>query len=151
MARKGSPKTDLFTKMNQLDFYQQAPPKSLGREWFIGMLLPLMDSSTLSPEDLMATAVEHIAFQVARGISEAGLKSVLVTGGGALNLSLMKRIAHNTTASIKIPEAQLIHYKEALVFALLGVLKIRGEINCLSSVTGGKRDLSAGTIHKTKS
>lgn len=151
MARKGSPKTDLFTKMNQLDFYQQAPPKSLGREWFTGILLPLMDSSTLSPEDLMATAVEHVAFQVARGISDADIKSVLVTGGGALNQSLIKRIAHYTSASIAIPEAQLIHYKEALIFALLGVLKLRGEINCLSSVTGGKRDLSAGTIHKSKS
>jgi anhydro-N-acetylmuramic acid kinase len=64
-----------------------------------------------------------------------------------LNQSLIKRIGHFTKAFIEIPETQLIHYKEALVFALLGVLKVRGEINCLSSVTGGKRDLSAGTIH----
>lgn len=150
MALLGRLHTDLFTRMNQLDFYKQAPPKSLGREWFIGMLLPLMNQSTLSPEDLMATVLEHIAFQVARGINDAGVKSVLVTGGGALNQSLIKRIAHYTTASIEIPEAQLIHYKEALVFALLGALKLRGEINCLSSVTGGKRDLSAGTIHNPK-
>lgn len=150
MALKGHLHADLFSKMNQLDFYQQVPPKSLGREWFIGTLLPLMNQSTLSPENLMATVLEHIAFQVARGINDAGVKSVLVTGGGALNQSLIKRIGHYTSASIEIPETQVIHYKEALIFALLGVLKIRGEINCLSSVTGGKSDLSTGTIHNTK-
>ena len=147
MALQGSLHTDLFVQMNQLDYYQQAPPKSLGREWFIEMLLPLMNHGSLSPEDLMATVLEHIAFQVARGINEAGITSVLVTGGGALNQTLIKRINHYTLASLDIPGEQLIHYKEALVFALLGILKIRGEINCLSSVTGGKRDLSAGTIH----
>jgi len=147
MALRGSLNADLLALMNQLDFYQQSPPKSLGREWFIGMLLPLMNQSTLSPEDLMSTVLEHIAYQVARGINDAGVNTVLVTGGGALNQSLIKRISHYTTASIDIPDIQLINYKEALVFALLGALKIRGEINCLSSVTGGKRDLSAGTIH----
>ena len=147
LARQGTLHADLFEKMNQLDYYLQSPPKSLGREWFIGTLLPLMNHSALTPEDLMATLLEHIAFQVARGINKAGLRSILITGGGALNQTLIKRISQYTRCSLEIPGEQLIHYKEALVFALLGALKIRGEINCLSSVTGGKRDLSAGTIH----
>lgn len=147
LARRGTLQTNLFEKMNQLKYYQQSGPKSLGREWFMKVLLPLMNQSGLSPEDLMATVLEHIAFQVARGINEADITSVLLTGGGALNLSLIERIRHYTNAKITLPQEQLIHYKEALVFALLGVLKIRGEINCLSIVTGGKNDLSAGTIH----
>jgi anhydro-N-acetylmuramic acid kinase len=148
LARQGSLHADLFEKLNKLDYYQQSAPKSLGREWFIETLLPLMNQSALSPEDLMATVLEHIAFQVARGINDAGLRSVLVTGGGALNQTMIRRLSYYTSASLDIPGEQLIHYKEALIFALLGVLKIRGEINCLSSVTGGRRDLSAGTIHK---
>jgi len=147
LARRGAFHADLFQKMNQLDYYQLLPPKSLGREWFITEFLPLMEIHGLSPEDLMTTVLEHIAFQVARGINDAGVKSVLITGGGTLNQTLINRLSYYTTASIEIPGEQLIHYKEALVFALLGVLKIRGEINCLSSVTGGKKDLSAGTIH----
>jgi anhydro-N-acetylmuramic acid kinase len=150
LAQKGTVHSWLFQRMNELGFYHQAPPKSLGREWFVDHLLPLMGQSGLSPEDLMATVVEHIAFQVARGIREAGIHSLLVTGGGALNQSLIERLSHYTTASVEIPGEQLIHYKEALVFALLGALRIRGEINCLSSVTGGKKDLSAGTIHQIK-
>jgi anhydro-N-acetylmuramic acid kinase len=147
LARQGTLHSDLFQKMNQLDYYQAPAPKSLGREWFISELLPLMDASGLSPEDLMATVLEHIAYQVAQGINEAEIKSVLITGGGALNQTLISRLSYYAKASIEIPGEQLIHYKEALVFALLGALKIRGEINCLSSVTGGKKDLSAGTIH----
>jgi anhydro-N-acetylmuramic acid kinase len=150
MARRGTVHSGLFEFMNGLAYYHQAPPKSLGREWFMDQLLPLLDQSGLSPEDLMATSLEHIAFQVARGIEQAGISSLLVTGGGALNQSLMDRITHYTAAAIEIPEEKLIHYKEALIFALLGALKIRREINCLSSVTGGKQDLSAGTIHQPK-
>ena len=150
LARRGTPHSGLIERMNELGYYHQSPPKSLGREWFLDQLLPLLNQSTLSPEDLMATVLEHIAYQMARGINDAGIKSLLVTGGGALNRTLIKRLNHYATASIEIPEDQLIHYKEALVVALLGVLRIRGEINCLSSVTGGKQDLSAGSVHAPK-
>jgi anhydro-N-acetylmuramic acid kinase len=148
LARQGSVQTDLLEKLNQLEFYLQPPPKSLGREWFLELLLPLMLDSGLSPEDLMATVLEHIAYQVARGVNEANISTLLVTGGGAFNSALMERIDHFAGATLTLPDKILIDYKEALVFALLGTLKIRGEINCLSSVTGGKADLSAGTIYK---
>jgi len=150
LARRGTVQAALYERMNGLSYYHQPPPKSLGREWFMDQLLPLMDQSGLSPENFMATAVEHIAFQLARGIQEAGIRNLLVTGGGALNQSLMDRISHFASASIEVPEEELVHYKEALVFALLGALRIRGEVNCLASVTGGKQDLSAGTIHHPK-
>ena len=150
LASRGTLHADLLEEMNHLEYYHQNAPKSLGREWFMEKLLPLMNRSGHSPEDLMATVLEHIAIQVARGINEADIKSVLITGGGALNKTLIHRLTQHTSTKITIPEEQLIHYKEALVFALLGVLKIRGEINCLSSVTGGKKDLSAGTIHLIK-
>lgn len=148
MARKGSVHEGLLTKMNQLDFYAGKPPKSLGREWFLEQLLPLMQQSGLSPVDLMATVLEHIAIQISNGINEASIHSLLITGGGALNQSLLERLEHYTNASLVIPEEQLIHYKEALIFAMLGLLRIRGEINCLASVTGGRQDISAGIIHQ---
>lgn len=148
MARKGTVYKGLLTKMDQLDFYAGKPPKSLGREWFLEHFLPIMQQSGLSPVDLMATALEHIAVQISTGINEAGIHSLLITGGGALNQTLLDRLKHYTTASLMIPEEQLIHYKEAIIFALLGLLKIRGEINCLASVTGGRQDISAGSIHE---
>ena len=147
MARQGKVSESLFKVLNQMNYYDEPAPKSLGREWFLGNFLPLLKQQTLSIEDLMATTAEHIAKQIAKGINDAQIKSVLVTGGGALNQNLIERLKQHTSAEIHIPDASLIHFKEALVFAFLGLLKMRKEINCLSSVTGGKNDLSVGVIH----
>ena len=46
-----------------------------------------------------------------------------------------------------VPDSILIEFKEALIFALLGVLKIRNEENSLSSVTGSSKNLKTGTIY----
>lgn len=148
MARKGTVSEELLLRFNQLDFYGRPAPKSLGREWFLEQLLPLLQASKLSPEDLMSTLVEHIVQQISRGINEAGIESLLITGGGALNQTLIQRLHNYTHASLVIPEAVVLHYKEALIFALLGVLKIRGDINCLASVSGGQKDISTGTVYK---
>jgi len=148
MAGRGKPGHSLLERLKQLDYYAIQAPKSLGREWFLEQFLPLIKESSLSPVDLMATLQEHIACQISRGINDQGIKSVLITGGGALNKVLVQRLMDHSKASMLIPEESLVHYKEALIFALLGVLRIRGEINCLSSVTGGQNDISAGTIYK---
>jgi anhydro-N-acetylmuramic acid kinase len=147
MARKGRSDKKLFEKLNKLGYYAISYPKSLGREWFLDQFLPLMRQSELSNADLMSTVLEHIALQISRGIKEVLPGSLLITGGGALNKTLVERLTDYTTASLAIPDEQLINYKEALIFALLGLLRLRGEINCLASVTGGRKDISAGTIH----
>jgi len=148
MARKGSVSEELLLRFNRLDFYGRPAPKSLGREWFLEQLLPLLQASKLSPVDLMATLMEHIVQQISRGINEASIGTLLITGGGALNQTLIQSLDSYTQASLVIPEEVVLNYKEALIFALLGVLKIRGEINCLASVSGGRKDISAGTIYK---
>jgi anhydro-N-acetylmuramic acid kinase len=147
MARKGRIDKRLLEKLNHLGYYASRYPKSLGREWFLDQFLPLMQESRLSNTDLMSTILEHIAFQISRGINDLHIGSLLITGGGAMNKTLVERITDYTTASMIVPEERLINYKEALIFALLGLLRFRGEINCLASVTGGSRDISAGTIH----
>ncbi|MEN8227182.1 MAG: anhydro-N-acetylmuramic acid kinase [Bacteroidota bacterium] len=148
IARKGQVDKKLLQTLNNLEYYRTKPPKSLGREWFLLNFQPKLDRTNLEVCDLMATTVEHMALQIASGINTQKINSVLVTGGGALNQTLIKRLRYHTSAQIEIPDMLLIQFKEALVFAFLGLLRIRGEINCLSSVTGGKKDLSAGTIYK---
>jgi anhydro-N-acetylmuramic acid kinase len=147
LAAMGKVKKELLDKLNKLDYYALPAPKSLGREWFLEHFLPLLQESSLNTKDLMSTVLEHIAKQISRGINDAGIQSLLITGGGTLNQTLIERLKENTSASLVIPEETLIHYKEAIIFGLLGILRIRGEINCLASVTGGQKDISAGRIH----
>ena len=73
---------------------------------------------------------------------------ILVTGGGAYNDFLIERMQHFLPEiEIIIPNSTLLEYKEALIFALLGVLKLRNEVNALASVTGAKHDHSSGVIY----
>jgi len=72
---------------------------------------------------------------------------ILVTGGGAFNTFMIDRISSLTESEIVIPSTEIIEFKEAIIFAFLGVLKDMGEVNCLKSVTGAFRDHSSGVIY----
>jgi anhydro-N-acetylmuramic acid kinase len=146
IARKGNVDPLVLEKLNELPFYHTVPPKSLGLEWVKENILPVLQHSGLSAEDAIATFTAHAAWQIASQCKEH--KSVLVTGGGAYNTYLLERIANHKNLTLVLPAAKLLEYKEALIFGLLGVLKLRDEINCLSSVTGARHDHSSGKIYK---
>jgi len=139
---------ELLSDLNHLSFHGQRPPKSLGREWFLEEVLPLIDDRSEPVGKRLRTVVEHIAYQLSRALRKAE-GPVLVTGGGARNRFLVERIAARTARLIVLPDERTIDFKEALVFALLGVLRIRGEANALASVTGAKRDSVGGAVHRS--
>jgi anhydro-N-acetylmuramic acid kinase len=143
-ASQGSVIPDLLGALNGLPFYQKIPPKSLGREWvsdFIEPILtPYLEKHLLS--DVIRTWYEHAAIQIADQLRG----NVLVTGGGAKNDFLMERIDALSDAGISIPDVKLVDYKEAMIFAFMGVLRCRNEINVLASVTGASHDHSSGEI-----
>jgi anhydro-N-acetylmuramic acid kinase len=66
--------------------------------------------------------------------------------GGVTNTLLIELISGKTAVELIIPANEIINFKEALIFAFLGVLKYRGEINCFASVTGAKKDHSSGLV-----
>lgn len=146
IAKKGSINTQMLKQLNALDFYQKPYPKSLGLEWVEMTIFPLINSYKLSVEDILKTFVEHIAHQVANEINDNKKNSILITGGGAYNNYLISRLQAKTHNQISSPSKTIIEFKEALIFSLLGVLRIRYEVNCLASVTGAKRDHSSGLI-----
>jgi len=143
-AAEGEIDIQLLDKLNDLSFYRQDPPKSLGLEWVISKIYPLIDKSELKIKDILRTYVEHIALQLSNEIKKES--SVLITGGGTYNSFLINRLKAVCEAKFNIPNDQLIDYKEALIFGFLGVLRLRDENNCLSSVTGAERDHCSGFI-----
>ncbi|MDN3724757.1 anhydro-N-acetylmuramic acid kinase [Aequorivita sp. SDUM287046] len=143
-AAAGIVDENLLQILNSQKFYSEKPPKSLGLEWVKEQIFPHMDTSKISTEDILRTFTEHVAIQLANQFQQES--SVLVTGGGAYNSFLIERLKSISSVSIIIPSAEIVEYKEALIFGLLGVLKLRDEVNSLASVTGAAKDHSSGRI-----
>ena len=144
LAASGKLDPALLEKLNALHYYSEEPPKSLGLEWVRKHIFPLLDASDNSSENILRTFTEHIATQLAQQFSKG---RVLVTGGGAYNSFLIERLEKLASVEVVIPSPEIVEYKEALIFGLLGVLKLREEVNCLASVTGAERDHTSGRVY----
>ncbi len=152
LAKTGTINTQMLAQLNELNYYLLPHPKSIGYEWFVKEVAPIVDKTKDTTENLLHTAVHHICEKVAQQIAlnnNFKKSTVLVTGGGALNDFMMKTLQEKLgkKTQLIIPEKELIAYKEALVFALMGALRISKEINVLKSVTGAKRDSSSGVCY----
>ncbi|WP_396141247.1 anhydro-N-acetylmuramic acid kinase [Flavobacterium sp.] len=147
LAASGKVNSELLNELNALEYYKKQFPKSLGFEFVKETILPLIEQYNIPIEDKLNTFTEHITFQIAVALPSKKGK-LLATGGGAYNDFLIERLKFwLPELEIIIPDKKTIEFKEALIFALLGVLKLRNEINALSSVTGAKHDHSSGIIH----
>lgn len=146
LARKGNICFELLEKLNNLPFYSQQGPKSLGREWVESDVLPLIDSYGLPLEDCLATFCEHVAVQISKHITGG---KVLLTGGGALNKYLVERMQLAAPqCTYFVPDRQTVNFKEALIFAFLGALYVADMPNCMSSVTGASYNCIGGALYK---
>lgn len=148
LAEKGTVNNQLLEELNAIDYYSLDAPKSLGIEFVNTFIKPIFAKYNLSVEDKLATMIDHIAFQINKGIPLKEGSKVLVTGGGAHNNYLLHRIRHFAPhLEFYKPVPHLIDFKEALIFGFLGLLRLRDEVNVLASVTGAKYDHSSGKIY----
>lgn len=145
-AKSGNINQDLLQQLNDLEFYALPYPKSLGMEFVNAKIFPLMNSYSIDVKDKLCTFVEHIAIQIANICSKPNAK-LFITGGGAYNRFLIERLRNYLpTTELVIPDDKTIQFKEALIFGFLGVLRLRDEINVLSSVTGASKNHSSGVV-----
>jgi anhydro-N-acetylmuramic acid kinase len=145
IAASGTTNEALLQQLNALEFYSQKPPKSLGIEWVNKHIFPMLITEENIPT-LLNTFTVHAAIQISKIFDDTPNSKVLVTGGGAFNQFLMDEIRERTKNEIVIPSPKVINFKEALIFGFLGVLKLKNEVNVLSSVTGASKDHSSGNI-----
>ena len=145
IASSGKLIINLYEELEKLEYYQSSPPKSLGIEWVDEYIFPLINKYFDYPtEDLLNTLSNHIANQISNNLKN--LDKVLVSGGGAYNDYLIHLIRSKTDSEIVIPSKNIIEFKEALIFAFLGVLRLLNINNCYSSVTGASKDHCSGKI-----
>ena len=147
LAASGNVNESLLAQMDALEYYRRPIPKSLGKEWYISDFEPLISTSDIPVSDLLRTVVEHVARQVATVLEERHIHSLLATGGGARNTFLMSRIAAlSPHCRVSVPESDIVDYKEAIIFALLGYLRLTGQVNTYASVTGASVDSCGGEV-----
>ena len=148
LAKAGVLSISLFENLNQLDYYSQSYPKSLGAEWVENVFYPVIHSFDIDNKDILNTLNHHIAYQISQIVDKNSPKRMLITGGGAKNIYLCQLIKdYCKNISIVIPDEKQIDYKEAIIFALLGLLRWQNRPNCLASVTGAKKDVVGGAIY----
>ncbi len=157
MARSGSVSHLLLEELNSSWYYEKDYPKSMSGGWVSKVMMPVVSHHQIPNEDKLRTLCEHIAIQISaslkkvidkEGVNMSKVDKMLVTGGGALNKFLIERLSDKVPVSVVVPDAQTVNFKEALMIGLMGVLRIRNEVNCLSSVTGAERDSIGGTIYQ---
>lgn len=144
LAKSGTLSLTVSEALRSLAYYKQRYPKSLSLEWVQQEVFPILNASEISTKDKLRTFTDHAAREVARQFRRGS--SVLVTGGGGYNKYFLDRIRYEKDIDLVVPGVKILEYKEALIFGLLGVLRLRDEVNCLASVTGAIKDHSSGTI-----
>lgn len=152
LGKSGKINQQMLERLNALKYYLLPHPKSIGYEWFVEEVVPIVEETKDTAENLLHTSVHHICEKIVQQIKLNSNKSkqrLFITGGGALNSFLIETLTQKlgTQIEVIVPERILIDFKEALVFALMGVLRIEQQINVLRSVTGAKRDSSSGVVY----
>ena len=168
LASEGQIINELYENLSNDKFYYQPFPKSISNEYIAEKFIPIIDNSKGKIENKLYTTTLHIVDEIYKAITFVDVPDelfraptmhrnlrrpageILITGGGAKNKFLINELKKITPYNLVIPEPELIDFKEALIFAFMGVLKVNGEINCLSSATGASKDSSSGTIFQVK-
>jgi anhydro-N-acetylmuramic acid kinase len=149
MAERGEINNGMLKKLAAI--YKSTAKKrpSLGRELFEQKIRPLLEDKKIPLNDRLRTFTESIAKEIVDPILATKKNAtILCTGGGAFNSFLISRMLDHCgdDASLILPDENVIKFKEALVFAFLGVLRVRDEVTCLKSVTRATEDSSSGLL-----
>ncbi len=147
LGKQGHIDSALLVELNNIEYYSKRWPKSLSKEWFDTTFLPLIKKHNIDNHNILRTIYEHISIQIADSLNNVQGKTVLVTGGGAFNKFLIEEIKKKTNKKIILPDNEIIEYKESIIFAFLGLLRILEKENTLSSVTGAIKNSCGGAVY----
>jgi len=157
MAATGTIREPLLNRLNALEYYSSAYPKSLANNFGTDVIFPLIKEAGYDTRDALRTYGEHIVIQIRNATADIQKKylppskgsKLLACGGGVHNIFLMERLKETLQpcgVEIVIPDKKLADFKEALIMALIGVLRWREENNVMASVTGARRDSIGGAV-----
>ena len=153
-AAQGSVNAALFVNLMAEPYFSKAPPKSTGRDLFNTAWLErlLAGHADVEPVDVQSTLTEVTAKACADSLvaSAPNCTNLIVCGGGALNLELMRRLQERLPGcSVEssehhgLPPLQV----EATAFAWLARQAIHRETASLQCVTGARGARILGAVY----
>jgi len=155
LAASGQLQDEALQQLATHTYYTAQGPKSLSNEAAMELVAGFIDDESYTVADRLHTICSLIVAQtdhtIKQTLGEAATvgKKMLVTGGGALNIFLAGQLQKQLATlgiEVIVPDTNTVLYKEALVMALLGVLRWREEANVLADVTGARKDSVGGAF-----
>ncbi|GAA5139481.1 anhydro-N-acetylmuramic acid kinase [Pseudonocardia adelaidensis] len=147
LGARGRVDEGLLTELLAEPYYRLPPPKTTGKELFHdGYLEPFLG---IEPADLIATLTALTARTVADAVRAAGVDTLVVSGGGAANPTLVGMLGFELPGVRLVPSDELgapRDAKEAIAFALIGWQTLHGLPATLPSCTGASGARVLGTI-----
>ncbi len=160
-AASGKTNATLLAKLLTDNYFQLAPPKSTGFEYFnLEWLDKHLDASlgkdmlgkSMDSADIQSTLCDLTAISIMRAINQyaAETKEVYICGGGAHNKELMRRLQAITQCPVATTKTLGIHpdWVEAMTFAWLAYQNTHQQTGNLPSVTGADKAVILGNLTK---
>lgn len=149
IAQTGTYVPELAEQFRAHPFLRKSPPKALDnttvQQDFIGPFL----HHPACWKDKLHTATRVTAETLVEALQQAGARRFTLTGGGTRNTflrNLLIQQAHAIGIFYQAAPPSLIEYREAIGFALLGMLRWLGLPNTYPAWTGACQAHSSGTL-----
>jgi len=148
LASQGSVNKIWLNELTNVYSVTRKKHPSLAREGFENAIVPLLENNSIPMKDKLRTFCESIVEELAGAVPRKKNLKLLATGGGTRNKFLIQLLQEKLADRVEVvvPSETIIDFKEALVFAFLGVLRIRDEVNVLKTVTGASEDSCSGIL-----
>lgn len=153
LAKQGNFNPELYQILQEWPYLKLPPPKSTGREIVEKEIIPILLSANIPLQDILNTYHQWLTEIITETIIEYApdTTKTLITGGGFHNeytksLLISKLSSKNITLSLV--GSEIIDFKEALIFAFLGLKTLFGQPNTEPSVTHSVRNAVSGSIHQ---
>jgi anhydro-N-acetylmuramic acid kinase len=133
--------------------YDEGRPKGLSNSEVQSSWIQYLDASAVDVASLLASVTEAIAIMIHNHLRPLILADakILVTGGGAFNVYLMKRLRQmdpDGLMAFHLPASEVINYKECVLMSWLGYLTMHGKAYGTKEVTGASKDTIGGAFYK---
>ncbi|MDE2291925.1 MAG: anhydro-N-acetylmuramic acid kinase [Elusimicrobia bacterium] len=146
IAARGRPDSRLVERLLSLPYFSRRPPKTLDRGTFAEAFLERwLPRRRYSDEDALATATLFTAASIVQQaerflLPRARVRELVVSGGGALNPSLMRLLKALSPVPVVSSAAHGMPplAKEPALMAVMGLYAVRGKTNGLAKATGAR-------------